>query len=226
VAARQIGMSLRETAFFKKYGFIVKRGLIPAEDLAPWVAGLWEAAMPPCIDRHNPATWVDPAEHPTWGPSPAFAAESVRVGRVNRGYPAQYGTHQIRWAEIGGHPGFTSATSAHPKVLQMVQALLGGPIKRPHRTRGQYVLFPQSRRVRSTQQPPLFGLGPHSDAQPCELFGFVYLEDVPPRSGGTCIWPTSPQRLYSTLDSEQSYGFHPNESCEFCGTESSRAKTR
>jgi hypothetical protein len=36
--------------------------------------------------------------------------------------------------------------------------------------------------------------------------------DVTPRSGGTCIWPTSPQRLYRTLDHEQSHGFHPNAS--------------
>ena len=33
-----------------------------------------------------------------------------------------------------------------------------------------------------------------------------------PKSGGTCIWPTSPQRLYECLDHEQSYGFHPNDS--------------
>ena len=55
-------------------------------------------------------------------------------------------------------------------------------------------------------EAPLFGLGPHSDTQPGELFGFVYLDDVPPKSGGTCIWPTSPQRLYSCFENEQSYG--------------------
>ena len=72
-----------------------------------------------------------------------------------------------------------------------------------------------------------------------------YLEDVLPRSGGTCIWPTSPQRLhllrghirhlhpsiypcsgsicdvhiprrrYGCLEHEQSYGFHREESQRF-----------
>ena len=36
-AARRIGLSAAETAFFKQYGFIAKRGLMPKAELAPWV---------------------------------------------------------------------------------------------------------------------------------------------------------------------------------------------
>lgn len=54
------------------------------------------------------------------------------------------------------------------------------------------------------------GLGPHVDSMPAELLGFVYLDDVPPRSGGTTIWPTSPQQLWPCLEVEQSCGFIPN----------------
>ena len=244
-AARKMGLSPKEVAFFMERGFIVssplppaplncipahahppvrafppptrspdptptpsqvKRGLIPKEHLTPWVDYMWDEAIPPCIDRDDMSTWVDPGRLPGWGPSDEFAAESERVGRVNRGFPADYGPSSIRWSEIGWNPGYVDATTAHPNVLRMVQAFLGGPIKRPHRTRGQYVHFPSSKQT----EPPLHGLGPHSDTQPGELFGFVYLDDVPPRSGGTCIWPTSPQRLFSCLDNEQSYGFHPN----------------
>jgi hypothetical protein len=234
-AARKMGLSAKEVHFFKEQGFIVrrwpsiliaqvcttgannvrrvctaqvKRGLIPKEHLVPWVDRMWDVAIPPCVDRNDRSTWTDPGRLEGWGPSKEFVAKSERVGRVNRGYPADYGPSSIRWAEIGSEPGYVDATTAHPNVLRMVQAFLGGPIKRPHRTRGQYIHFPTHKQA----EPPLYGLGPHSDTQPGELFGFVYLDDVPPRSGGTCIWPTSPQRLYSCLDHEQSYGFHPNSS--------------
>ena len=210
-AAARMCLSPKEVAFFQEFGFICKRGLIPAADLAPWVEHMWDVAMPPCVNRADSSTFVDPERLDSWGPSATFSAEAERVGRVNRGYPAAYGPANIRWASVGGDPGYVSATCAHPNVLRMVQALLGGPIKRPHRNRGQYVHMPRSPAATSHLQPPLFGLGPHHDTQPSELFGFVYLEDVQPRSGGTCIWPTSPQRLYSTLDHEQSWGFHPNE---------------
>ena len=137
VAARQIGLSETEISFFKEHGFLVKRGLIPAADLAPFVEEMWARAMPPCVDRNNPATFVDPGARPGWGPSEEFAAEDERVGRTNRAWPASYGPSSIIWPEIGGHPDFVAATAAHPNVLRMVQAFLGGAIKRPHRTRGQ-----------------------------------------------------------------------------------------
>ena len=38
----------------------------------------------------------------------------------------------------------------------------------------------------------------------------VYLSDVPPVSGGTAIWPTSPQKLWECLDTEHNCGFNPN----------------
>ena len=209
-AAGRIGLSDREVAFFKRFGFIVKRGLIPKKELAPWVDHMWADAIPSCVVRSDPSTWANPERRPGWGPSPAFAAAEMRVGRVNRGWPAAYGQASIRWSDIGWQPGYVAATCAHPNVLRMVQALLGGAIKRPHRNRGMYIHFPRDE-ASLDQRAPLHGLGPHHDTQPSELFGFVYLDDVSPRSGGTCIWPTSPQRLYETLDYEQSYGFHPND---------------
>jgi hypothetical protein len=72
------------------------------------------------------------------------------------------------------------------------------------------VHFPKTSKYLN-RTPPLYGLGVHNDFQPFELFGFIILEDVSPKSGGTCIWPTSPHRLYECVDHEQSYGFHPNE---------------
>ena len=185
-------MSPAETAFFKEFGYIVKRNLVPREELEPWVDQLWEKAVPRCCDRSDPSTWIDPQRHPDWGPSAEFAAEARAVGRVTRAYPAGYAAGNIRWAKVGGDPGYVRATSGHPNVLRMVQTLLGGPIKRPHRVRGQYVTavpcmvcvpfkasnrmlrryvhFPKTSEYLS-HTPPLYGLGVHNDFQPFELFG-------------------------------------------------------
>lgn len=183
-AARQMGMSAAETEFFKEFGYIVKRGLVPKEELAPWVDKLWETVVPSCCDRSDPSTWVDPQRHPDWGPSPELAAEARAVGRVMRAYPAGFEAGNIRWAKIGGDPEYVRATSGHPNVLRMVQTLLGGPIKRPHRVRGQYVHFPKTSE-RLDHTPPLYGLGVHNDFQPFECFGFILIDDVEPKSGGT-----------------------------------------
>lgn len=206
-AARQMSLSEREIAFFKEFGYIIKRGLIPAEDLRPWVDNFWDEIVPPGVDRSDPATWIDPAHTEGWGPSAETIAESERMVNImgrppNRAYPVSYGDANINWTQIGGQPDFVDVTCAHPNVLRTVQALIGGPVKRPHRNRGTYVHFPRQEVGR---------LGPHNDTMPAELFGMVYLSDVPPRSGGTTIWPTSPQRLWSCLESEHRCGFNPNE---------------
>ena len=53
-------------AFFKQYGYIIKRGLVPAAALAPFVDRFWSELVPPCIDRRDAASWVDPATNPGW----------------------------------------------------------------------------------------------------------------------------------------------------------------
>jgi hypothetical protein len=40
------------------------------------------------------------------------------------------GEANIQWQAVGGERGMVDATCAHPAVLRMVEALLGGPIKR------------------------------------------------------------------------------------------------
>lgn len=196
--------------FSFRHGYIVKRKLISAETLAPFVDRFWEELVPPCIDRSDKTTWVDPGKRAGWAPRDWVVAETARAGRTNRAYPGGYvscaaafsftapplqlaltrsgghlrvsqGESNIQWQAVGGERGMVDATCAHPAVLRMVESLVGGRIKRPHRNRGMYVHFPRS-------EPG--GLGPHNDSMPAELFGMVYLDHVPPFSGGTCVWPT------------------------------------
>jgi hypothetical protein len=113
-AALRIGMSEKETEFFKTNGFIVKRGLIPQKDLQPFVDHMWKHMLP-CLDRESPGTWVDPGQQHAggWGPSAELmamasaAGADVRSGRamdvaggVNRPYPASYGDNAIKWCDI------------------------------------------------------------------------------------------------------------------------------
>jgi ectoine hydroxylase-related dioxygenase (phytanoyl-CoA dioxygenase family) len=94
-----------------------------------------------------------------------------------------------------------AGTCAHPRVLRQVEALIGGPVKRPNRNRGAYVNFPRSVEGQ---------LGPHNDTMPAELFGMVYLDGVGPLSGGTTIWPGSHLELWPCVDTEHRCGFCPN----------------
>ncbi|MDE0193886.1 MAG: phytanoyl-CoA dioxygenase family protein, partial [Gammaproteobacteria bacterium] len=131
----------------------------------------------------------------TW-PSPEDerpgATVGERVGRLPYKLTRDMSNDVWRWHGIGHDPAFVAATSAHPRMLYMLEALLGGPIKRPRRNRGIYAVFPRA------PEAPASRLGPHMDQSMTELSAVTYLEDVPPNSGGFTIYPTSPQLLYPT----------------------------
>jgi hypothetical protein len=139
-------LSPAEAAFFKTNGYIVKRGLIPAADLAPFVDLFWERCAPPCLDRDQPATWVDPQERAGWGPPPSFGVEIERatgaslrrdptpsaprpelgsIPGVNRPYPAGYRHGSIKWTAIGGDQAFNDATSARTSCGWFTRSLAG-----------------------------------------------------------------------------------------------------
>ena len=115
----------------------MKRKLIPAELLTPWLDRLW-AAAPPSVDRSDSSTWVEPAER--WGPNSTdnhgpFTADGRSTSR-----DPHHLTPNSQWrAHVLGHdPEFVAATSGHPKLLHVVEQLLGGPLRKPTRNRGIY----------------------------------------------------------------------------------------
>lgn len=118
-----------EIEHFKRTGYVIKRGLIPAARLQPFVERLWDRA-PECVDRDRPATWVDP----DWPNTP-----SDRPGHGSN-LEVLSGDSRWWWGEIGHDPAFMDATCRHPNVLRTVEALLGGPIKLPTRNRGLYTV--------------------------------------------------------------------------------------
>ena len=213
--ADRLGLSAEEIEQFRTQGYVIKRGLIPSADLAPFRELWWK--QPPVVRagvrREDPATWLDPGgrwtlenrwdlAHDWMGGSPWPSPEDERpgatvgerVGRLAHRLSRDAVNDVWRWHGLGHDPAFVAATSAHPRMLHMLEALMGGPVKRPWRNRGVYSIFPRASDERESR------LGPHMDQNMMELSGVTLLDDVPPHSGGFTIFPTSPQVLYPTSE--------------------------
>ena len=147
-------MRRAEIEHFKTRGFLVKRGLVPGHLYKPFIDALWSHA-PPQLERADPATWRDIGER--WESRP----EEIRdaEGRLYTRPPHQRTPNsQWRWHGLGHDPEWLAVTSRHPNVLTMVETLIGGPVRRPHRNRGMYNIFP-----RSPPEDPTSLLSPHED---------------------------------------------------------------
>lgn len=213
--ASEMGLSPAEVEQFRNEGYVIKRGLIPPEAFAPFLDLWWH--QPPilaaALDPNDPATWVAPGRHwpeenrwglrsdwmgklPWPGPEDSRSGADIgeRVGRLPHKLTRDLSNDVWRWHGIGHDLDFVAATSGHPNVLYMAEALLGGPIKKPYRNRGIYSIFPRD------PDGPVSKLGPHMDANMTEMQVVIYLQDVEPASGGFTIFPTSPQRLYPTSE--------------------------
>ena len=210
--ASVLGLSPEEVEQFRTQGYVVKRQLIPKRAFAPFIDLWWR--QPPIVLaslNRDAKAWRAPGKHWTYdnrwglaenwmggGPWPSLederpgATAGERVGRLPYKLTRDRSNDVWRWHGIGHDPAFVAATSAHPRMLYMVEALLGGPVKRPHRNRGIYGIFPRD------PEAPESMLGPHMDQSMTEMSAVTYLEDVAPNSGGFTIYPTSPQLLYPT----------------------------
>ena len=212
--AGKLGLSPEEIEQFRTRGFVVKRGLIPRSEFAPFI-DLWWRQPPVTRAGFSPDQrgWSAPGRHwpdeNRWGlatnwmgygdwPAPdderPGATVGERVGRLPYKLTRDRSNDVWRWHGIGHDPAFVDATSAHPRMLYIVEALLGGPVKRPRRNRGIYAVFPRD------PEAPASRLGPHMDQSMTEISAVTYLDDVPPNSGGFTIYPTSPQLLYPTSE--------------------------
>jgi hypothetical protein len=143
---------------------VIKRGLIPAAALEPFVDQVWDDVAPAGVRRSEPSTWRDPGDR--WEPSTGYHGSQLRwFGRDSR-----------FWSGALGHdPDFLAATSHHPRMMRAVESLLGGPIRTSNRNRGVYAVFPQS--------APEQALSPHVDNQSEELLATINLDTVGPTDG-------------------------------------------
>ncbi len=197
-----LSLTTEEIGQFKARGYIIKRGLIPAETLAPFIEHIWNS-LPQPLSRYDPDSWLDAGEKwdsggeqgSGWGG--ATTPEGLPTTRMLDDFRRD-GIRKM--GGLGKSPDFVAATSAHPNVLHVVEALIGGPVKRPHSNRGVYCIFPRTTPAK---------LGPHHDNLPLDLGGVVLLGKVGRLEGGYTVWPGSHKLLYRGLDDE--VNFVPND---------------
>jgi hypothetical protein len=172
-----------EVAFFKKNGFLIKRGLLTERDaLARIVDHVWETAPPDIVKRDEPETWFD-APHGRW-----TEADVDRAGLFSRG------SWKMRSRDvIGREPFLLDQTANHPRMRQVVSAFIGEPVKRCGRVRGVYGVFPDP--------PDATGsLSPHADQTAAQLSAMVIVDEIPPHCGGFTIWPGSHHIVHAHCD--------------------------
>jgi len=160
--------------FFKREGYLVKKGAMDPELCARARERLWDDP-PPSMKKDEPETWVGPIK-----------PEEESDDRLNlkRGFGWRYRL-------LGGEPWMADMLPRSDFVRSAAEQLLGaGRFTVPHRVRGIYCTLPQpegaERKPRSL----------HVDAHPFNFAVVGYIDDVYPDGGGFTIWPTSHRKFF------------------------------
>ena len=177
--SRNSSLAGEEIAFFKRQGFIVKRGLISeASKFNEIVDYVWNTVPDGIIRRDVPATWMD-------NPNEKWTPEHNQI----------YGPfHGANWKfrsphGYGTEPFILEVTAQHPKVNDVVRSMIGHPVRKPTRVRGVYVVVPKPMEREGR-------LGPHVDRAAAQLSAMVFVAPTPPRCGGFTIWPGSHVKVH------------------------------
>ena len=176
-------LSKAEAAFFKDYGFIVKRGFLDEKDTFERIVDyVWENVPREILKRDDPQTWLN-APHEQW------TQEDVeKAGLFARG------TWKMRSRDgIGTEPFFVDKIANHPHMQKLVSLFIGEPVKRPERVRGVYGLFPKPPGSKGR-------LAPHADHTAAQLSAMVIVDEVPTHCGGFTVWPGSHHSVHPHSD--------------------------
>ena len=168
-----------ELRFFKREGYLIKRGVLDPELMEQARTRLWDGAPPGKI-RTAPETWIGP-----------FGKEVENDDGSNhrRGF---------RWnfREPGGEDWMVRLLATEPKIWAIAEQMLGrGQLVQPERIRGIYCTLPYG----DHPPPPL---GCHTDGHPFHLGVVGYIDDVPPNGGSFMVWPRSHRAFYPTFISQ------------------------
>jgi len=165
-----------ELRFFKRNGYLIKRGVMDPALMARARACLWDEP-PPSMKRDDPRTWVGPLPAADLSKDP----DSVR------------GEYHWKYRRIGADPWAVRMLATDPAIFAMAEQMLGaGEMQPPERIRGIYCILPFGDRPR----PPV---GCHCDGHPFHLGVVGYIDDVAPGGGGFHVWPGSHRTFYHTF---------------------------
>lgn len=174
-----IRLSDEEMLFFKREGYLIKRGVLQPDLMARARDRLWDGA-PPSLKRDEPDTWVG-----------AFLKEDENEDQGNR-----RGGFRWNFREPGGENWMVELLATDPNVWGMAEQFLGeGKVGTPERIRGIYCTLPYGD---APERPTTC----HVDAHPFHLGVVGYIDHVPAGGGGFTVWPRSHRRFYYDFHSQ------------------------
>ena len=174
-----MGLTSEEMRFFKRNGYLIKRGVLDPQLMARARARLWDGA-PPGRTRANPDTWVGPFRP---------EEENTDSSNARRGF---------RWnfREPGAEPWMVRLLATDPNIWAMAEQMLGaGQLVQPLRIRGIYCTLPYG-------DEPAKPTSCHCDAHPFHLGVVGYIDHVPPGGGSFLVWPGSHLKFYPTFTTQ------------------------
>ena len=199
LAEQGVTVSQAEIDFFKETGFLFKRNLIERSAVADTLDQAWQSLfemVPPAdretweLKRDDPSSW----RAPQWSTLPPADTSGPFEGRQRT---AVHG-RTVKMHEIGNQQYLLDLVPNNPRIRAIARRLLADNLKASERTRGVYALFPSARLSSDEMEQRLSGasLGPHTDRVCQQLNVCVYLDDVPPRSGGFTVYPGSHRIMF------------------------------
>ena len=172
-------LTTEDMRFFKREGYLIKRGAMNPQLMARAQEQIWEKATP-SMKHDDPSTWVGPVK-----------AEEEVDGE-------QLMAKNYRWHNyaMGTQDWVIEMLATNANVFGMAEQLLGkGQVIVPQMIRGIYCTLPYDDHSIDHNDC-------HTDAHTFQLGVVGYIDDVRPDSGGFRVWPGSHRPLYHAFDSQ------------------------
>jgi hypothetical protein len=216
-------LSAAEVAFFKEYGYCIKRNVLDPDLCRRARDELWRSLPPGSrIRRDDPASWV--------GPVPP--EEELKEGSEARPGDGGYNPdlRGFRWQAhaCGRLPFMIEMLATNPEVWEVAEQLIGkGKVAPVQNIRGIYCTLPKGCAPPSTElpwrrspttsevamrEPASQSIAPntahgeretcHNDAHGMHLGVVGLIDDVPPGGGSTMMWPMVHRRVFHLMSQQ------------------------
>ena len=172
-------LTVEEMRFFKREGYLIKRGVMDAALMARARQQIWDRATP-SMQRDNPSTWVGPVKEEEVVEDDQLLAKNYRWHNY----------------AMGAQDWVIEMLATNARVFGMAEQLLGKcQVVVPESIRGIYCTLPYADHSIDHNDC-------HTDGHPFQLGIVGYIDDVEPGGGGFRVWPGSHRPLYHVFDSQ------------------------
>lgn len=166
-------LSPDDLRFFKREGYLIKRGVMDRRLVDRACERLWDGA-PPRLKRDDPDTWI--------GPFPE-EEESRDTSNARGGFSWKY-------RKPGTADWMLAMLATNSTIWGWAEQLLGkGTLVQPERILGIYCRLPEG-------DHPETALTCHTDGHPFHLGVVGLIDRVPPNGGAFTVWPRSHRTFY------------------------------